>query len=433
MSGNRLVPDLPRVAWTVLAGDALSSVGTGLTLPFLVVYLHRVRGIALEPAVLALSVLALAGFAGNPIAGSCCDRFGARNTLVVGLVVSAAGAGALALVRVAWEGLAAAAAVGLGAAVIWPAQDALLASVVSPARRAGAFSLRYATMNAALGAGALCAAAIVDVHSSASFVWLYVLDAVSFLAFVPILLRVPSGTNALAVQEPSSETARGYRLIVRDGTFVRIWLLTALLVTIGYAQMDSALPVFATRRGGITGGELAVAFAANTFTVVIAQLVVLRLMRGRRRTSGLVVLCGFWAVTWALVLTAGGLGAGGDAVAVFAAANVAFALGETLISPTLPAIVNDLASDSSRGRYNGAYVLAWTTGFASGPVIAGVALGGGHSTALFLALIGACGLAALASVRLGRRLPAAANLMAGGDSLGPAASVAEVAVDAAPA
>ena len=42
----------------------------------------------------------------------------------------------------------------------------------------------------------------------------------------------------------------------------------------------------------------------------------------------------------------------------FAAANVAFALGETLVSPTLPAIVNDLAPDSLRGRYNGAYVLA---------------------------------------------------------------------------
>ena len=411
---RRLVPKLPRVVWTVLAGDALSSVGTGLTLPFLVVYLHRVRGIALEPAVLAVSVLALAGFVGNPIGGLFSDRFGARNTLIGGLVVSALGAGGLAFVRVAWQGFAAAAVVGLGAAVVWPAQDALLASVVGAAQRAGAFSLRYATMNAALGAGALCAAAIVDVHSSASFVWVYALDAVSFLAFVPILLRVGSGPTP-STEERDSGTPGGYRVIWRDGTFVRVWLLTALLVTIGYAQMDSVLPVFATRPGGITAAGLAVAFAANTFTVVITQLVVLRLMRGRRRTSGLVVLCGFWAGTWTLVLAAGGLGAGGAAVVGFAAANVAFALGETLVSPTLPAIVNDLAPESLRGRYNGAYVLAWTTGFASGPVIAGVALSGGYATSLFAALIGVCGLAALASVRLGRMLPAAANLIVDAD------------------
>jgi MFS family permease len=429
-----LVPTLPRAAWTVLAGDVLSSLGTGLTLPFLVVYLHRVRGIALEPAVLAMSVLALAGFLGNPIAGLCSDRFGARNALIGGLLVSALGAGALALVRVAWEGLAAAAVVGLGAAVVWPAQDALLASVVAAEHRAGAFSLRYATMNAALGAGALGAAALVDVHSSASFAWVYMLDAVSFLAFVPILLRVGSGRSASANDERGSVTAGSYRLILRDGPFVGVWLLTALLVTIGYAQMDSVLPVFATRPGGITAGGLAVAFAANTFTVVIAQLVVLRLMRGRRRSSGLVILCGLWAGTWALVLAAGRLGAGGAAVLGFAAANVTFALGETLVSPTLPAIVNDLAPDPLRGRYNGAYVLAWTTGFASGPVIAGVALAGGYSTGLFLALIGVCGLAALASVRLGRMLPAATNLLLGTDPVEPAATpVAVVAGDGASA
>ena len=141
-----LVPKLPRVVWTVLAGDALSSIGTGLTLPFLVVYLHRVRGIALEPAALALAVLALAGFVGNPIGGLFSDRFGARNALIGGLVVSALGAGALALVRVAWEGFAAAAVVGLGAAVVWPAQDALLASVVGAAQRAGAFSVTRDTL-----------------------------------------------------------------------------------------------------------------------------------------------------------------------------------------------------------------------------------------------------------------------------------------------
>ena len=430
------MPRLPRNAWTVLAGDALSSVGTGLTLPFLIVYLHRARGIALEPAVLALSALALAGFAGNPIAGSCCDRLGARSTLIGGLAVSALGAASLAFVHLAWEGVAAAAVLGLGAAVIWPAQDALLASVVRPAQRAAAFSVRYATMNAALGVGALCAAAIVDVHASASFVWLYALDAASFLAFIPILLRVQVPTQAAETEEPTVETAQGYRLVARDGCFVRVWLLTALLVTIGYAQMDSALPMFATRPGGITGGQLALAFAANTFTVVIAQLVVLKLMRGCRRTSGLVALCGFWAVTWALVLAAGGLGAGAGAVVGFAAANIAFALGETLVSPTLPAIVNDLASDSARGRYNGAYVLAWTTGFAAGPLIAGVALSRGSAPALFLAMIGACALAAVASVRLGRRLPAAANLLAGAESPGPGLAstpVAMVAGDAAPA
>ena len=39
-----LVPRLPRLAWLVFGGDALSAVGSGLTLPFLLVYLHQIKG-----------------------------------------------------------------------------------------------------------------------------------------------------------------------------------------------------------------------------------------------------------------------------------------------------------------------------------------------------------------------------------------------------
>ena len=92
---------------------------------------------------------------------------------------------------------------------------------------------------------------------------------------------------------------------------------------------------------------------------------------------------------------------------------VAFAFGEVLLSPSLPAIVNDLAPDSLRGRYNGVYVLAWTTGFAVGPAIGGLALADGLSTPLFLGLIGACGVAAVAALRLGARVPAELNLVSG--------------------
>jgi MFS family permease len=62
-----------------------------------------------------------------------------------------------------------------------------------------------------------------------------------------------------------------------------------------------------------------------------------------------------------------------------------------------------------RGRYNGAATLAWTTGFLTGPPLAGVALDTGAGTLLFLALIAACTAAAAASRRLERRLPPTAN------------------------
>jgi MFS family permease len=88
---------------------------------------------------------------------------------------------------------------------------------------------------------------------------------------------------------------------------------------------------------------------------------------------------------------------------------VVFAFGETLLSPTMPAIVNDLAPDALRGRYNAMYSLSWNGGTIVGPVIAGVFLGAGLAVLFFFGLIAACGLAAVMAVSLERHLPERAN------------------------
>lgn len=411
---RRLVPPLPRTAWLVLGGDALSAVGSGLTLPFLLVYLSRIRGIEVELAGLALATVALAGFAGNPLGGWLSDRIGPRRTLIGGLLVAAAGAFSVTLVQAPWQAFAAAAVVGFGAAVIWPAQDSLLATVVSPTQRSSVFSVRHATLNAGFGVGALIGALIADLGSPASFVVLYLVDGLTFLAFVPILLVLRDIGNVVRAAEPSETDAAGispgnYLFVLRDRTFLRVWLLTALLITVGFSQTHAVFPAFSTGTGGISASGLSIAFAANTFAVVAAQLYVLRWMVGRRRTTGMMLVSACWGLTWIVTLLGGDLGGGTLAVVVFAAAMVVFAIGETLLSPSLAPLVNDLATDELRGRYNGMYTLAWTTGFAAGPVIAGAALGAGGGRTLLVGLAVACGLAALAAWRLGKHLRPAAN------------------------
>ncbi|MGE3414330.1 MAG: MFS transporter [Dehalococcoidia bacterium] len=119
------------------------------------------------------------------------------------------------------------------------------------------------------------------------------------------------------------------------------------------------------------------------------------------------------------------LAAGGDpqstGLILFIAAMVLFGVGETLLSPTVPAIVNDLAPDRLRGRYNGAYTLAWTTGYIAGPALAGFALAAGQGHTLFLAMIAALAAAALAALRLERSLPADINRIAPVEAEPPAA------------
>jgi MFS family permease len=416
-----LVPVLPRPVWVVLAGDFVSAVGSGLTLPFLFVYAHQVRGLPDGVAGLVVAMVALAAGAGNPVGGVLADRWGPRRALLAGLGAVAGGSAALALARTAPELVAAAGLLGLGGSVTWPARNTLLASLAGPAGGPAVFAVRHACLNAGLGLGALAAAALVSVTHPATFTAIYLADAVSFLAFIPVLarLRAPApparqpGTGQASqppVSGPPAARSRpaGFRQVLADKAFVRVWALTAALVTVSFGQSQASFSGYATRPGGIGSHGLALAFAANTLTVVAAQLFILRRLAGRRRTTAAALAAAAFAASWAVVAIAGHLG-GAAAQAAFAAAMVIFAVGECLLSPTLPAIINDLAPPAAAGRYNGLGVLAFTTGFLLGPVTGGAALGAGWGATLFAALAAVCAAAALAALRLSRHLPAAAN------------------------
>ena len=410
-----LIPPLPRAAWAVLGGDFISAVGSGLTLPYLFVYAHQVRHLSDGTAGLVVACVALASLAGNPLGGALADRWTPRRAVIAGLAVAAGGSVALAFARSAADLFGAACLLGLGVSVIWPAQDALLASVAGPAGRSAVFSVRHATLNAGLGLGAVAAAAVVSVARPGTFTAVYLADACSFLAVIPVLARV---RLADAVRQPDQTAGEpdqtrppprvGYRQVLRDKAFVWVWVLTALIVTVSFGQFQSSFPGYATRPGGISAHDLGLAFATDTLTVVVAQLFVLRWLAGHRRTTGVALAATAWAASWAVVIAGGRLGGGEAAAGVFAIAMVIFAVGETLFSPTMPAIINDLAPPEAAGRYNGLGVLAFTTGFLIGPAAGSAALGA-WGTGLFAALIVICLGTAVAALRVSRHLPPGVN------------------------
>ena len=109
--------------------------------------------------------------------------------------------------------------------------------------------------------------------------------------------------------------------------------------------------------------------------IVVLQLVVLQRIEGHRRTRVIVLMACLWAVAW-LLMGASGLVPGtlGATVLIAACASV-FALGETLLQPTLPAIVNDLAPDRLRGRTNALNSAAFQLPMVLAPPVAGWLIG----------------------------------------------------------
>src|SRR5258706_5061250 len=90
-SGTRLWLGFPAALRLLFVADLVTAVGIGLTQPYLVVLLHSVKGVPLVAATVMMSLLALASFPGNWLAGLVADRLGGHRAMGIGLTVAASG------------------------------------------------------------------------------------------------------------------------------------------------------------------------------------------------------------------------------------------------------------------------------------------------------------------------------------------------------
>src|SRR5690348_5887282 len=206
-----LDPMLPRQVWLVQAGGVVNSLGNGIVFPFIVIYLHNVRGISFAEAGLALSVGAIAALAAGLGAGTIVDRFGGRNTLLLGLLLQAASFALFPMIREAWQAAALLALEGAGPACFWPGQSPLLSRLTRPERPHSAFALQRISMNLGLGLGGVIGGLIASTSHPGSFTTLFLLDAATFLVFVGILSTI----HEPQAREPKQVDAStlGYRAV----------------------------------------------------------------------------------------------------------------------------------------------------------------------------------------------------------------------------
>lgn len=399
--------DLPREARILLVGVAVNALGLGLVLPLLVVYLYDVRGFALDtvgllaatPPVVAMVLL-------GPI-GIGIDRLGPRRVQMGALVSSSVGATGLSFAATVPAAFASMALLGVGQAAFWPASQALVAEVVPSRVRPKYFGVSFALLNVGIGVGGVVAAFVAVVERPASFEWLYRLDALSFLVPLALLLgplRHVGNRSRERVVSPGT-----YRDVVADQVFRRFLLLVFASTFVGYGVIEAGWAGYARVVAEASTRTIGLAFAANTAMIVALQLAALRFIDGRRRTSMLALMAVVWALAW-LMLGAAGLVPGTAIATVLLIGSLAvFGAGETLLSPIVPAVTNDLASDALRGRYNAVSSFAFQVAAVSAPVIAGVLLDRGWAGVFIGVSVGGCAVLAMVALRLAHHLPPAAN------------------------
>jgi MFS family permease len=377
-----LTPALNRL----LVGVGFSSIGSGLTLSLLIVYLHEVRGLSLLVAGLALTFSAVVSFIAAPVFGHFTDRLGARPVLLLACLVEAVGVGLMGIVTTAPQAYAAAAVIAIGGAGTWPPQSALLTQLAPPAHRQRVFGLQFMLLNLGLGVGGLLGAAVLNVQRPGTFTALYAIDAVSYLAYFAAVLTLRG--HGVPEPEPDAASATGsggYREVLADARLRRYAVGAVLLLTCGYGSMEAGIPAYLTQVAHLPVNVIGIVFFFNTFVIVVVQIAVLRRVEGRRRSSLLRVVGVLWATCWLALALAAAFPPVVAAVLITLGVCV-FAVGETIWSPVSPSLLNSLAPAHLRGRYNAVGSLTWNVAGAAGPGLAGLVIGLGAGVAWAIGL-----------------------------------------------
>src|SRR5690348_17142638 len=288
---------LPRPVLVLQGGNALNYFGTGLILPFEIIYLHAVRGFSTATAGLVLAtVMGTAAVVTLP-SGALLDRFSAKPILIAGNVVNALGYGGLAFVDRPWQGFVCSAVGGAGFGFVGTAGQVLTLTLVPAELRAVSTAVRRISGNFGLGLGATVAGLIVAAahHHLRAFQGLYLFDALTFGVFAMVVLvgiPNPGVTNAVS----PSESRQGFRAVVRDRLLLALIAGNLALVMIGGAYYSNILPPFAVAHTPVGAGEIGVAYFFNTFFIVVAQVPATRLVARMRRTHALFATSAIFAV-----------------------------------------------------------------------------------------------------------------------------------------
>src|SRR5215469_318424 len=352
----------------LLAAIVTDSVGTGMFLPFTVLYFVHVAGLTAPAVGVALTVAGFvvlpAPLAVAPVLG----RLPARIVVAAGNLVSCAAFAAYLFVHGQLAVTAAAVAAGAGQAMFWTGTRALIAEVALPSGRRFWFGLQTAIRSAGYGLGGLAGAAVVSFHSPSAFKALAAIDAISYLGAALLLLSwrqpPPAATPA---KHPAPGGARSYWRALTDRPLAGITAInTAFVLCLQVLTVVLAVYVVATLH--LAAWIAGVLFTLNTVLVAAGQA---PLTLASRRIPHRHVLRGTaaaWAAAFALLWAAAILPPGARAGLLVAAITI-FTLAEILQGPVINALVVELAPPGNPGAHLSIFQLSWSVGQTIAPAV----------------------------------------------------------------
>ena len=373
---NKTNDKLPQKARVMLLGIALSALGNGLVLPYTFIYFHNIRGFPIAVAGFIASYGALSALAISPLVGNLIDKWGPKPVLITSLLVSSVGYCSLSLIKTIPQAFLVTTVCAMGQSAMWPSQSAISTELTPEHLRERIYGAQFAMLNLGIGIGGLVSSLVVTLDNPRTFELLFIGDGISYLIYLVVVLTLKDvGRRSVSERIERAKIAGGWADVIADKTFVKFWFVAMFAVLFSYSQLEVGFTAFSTSISGLAPRDLAWAYALNTFIIAAFQLWVNKKLLLVKRKSAISVAVLLWALAW-VALAASGVFKG-NALFFVILCQFIFAFGEMIWSPILPSVVNQLAPDHLRGRYNAAGTNAWQISLIAGPSIAGTMLGFG--------------------------------------------------------
>ena len=170
------------------------------------------------------------------------------------------------------------------------------------------------------------------------------------------------------------ESEPSYREVFQNRVFLKVTIGGLIYTIFGYASLNGGIAIYLTQNLHLSPKWVAIVLTANTVSIFFLQGLVLRAISRRNKFEVLTFVGWIWALSWVFVAIAA-IFHGFLAGILVSIGQIVFAIGEMIWSPVMPTIINNLAPENLRGRYNALGANAWQIAGIGGPMVAGALIG----------------------------------------------------------
>jgi Major Facilitator Superfamily len=359
---GRYFHSVPPAIRILSVGVFLNQVGAYVAV-FLALIL-AVRGFDTRRIALALVLVSVFGILGSSAGGVLASRIGARRTIISTMTGSAFFTTFLALNGSYLSTVVCACFISFFNRGCQPASIATVGELAAPDQRVPMFGFYQLALNLGAAVGPLIAGFLL----TRSLVALLLIDAATSLCFAVAALRLPhqragpgkgtSGEEAGRQRHGPQPSWWARRTVLADRRFLVLCVGFALVATC-YGQQFGAFPL-ELRAHHYSLELLGGMFTANAIAVIAFQVPVSIAVRQLSARVPLTAAAALMGGGYAIFLL-------GMSVPTIIASVCLWTGGELLIAPTAPAVAMNMSSAGAHGRYQGALLVARTTGQTLGP------------------------------------------------------------------